>query len=235
MEAPLETVLSVYNLTFLIAIDSRSETLSSVYPGIVAASAGHTMIGHAVETLMYTVAVEMDASLQRTPSEILALLARFFDVESLEVWRMVPLSIDATQISCLDVAVHRFLKHSSPFEQLEPGIVSTPESGTVLFLLVSEYDLLETWEPAFSLIAVIVFLQLSDKDMGATRITNVDWNLLIASTNLFGWTAQAVDARSSPKLVRTRQENRVQHRNVASFAPFKFANPMESSNLEMIL
>jgi len=133
LETHLETLLSVDKLSLVVAVDSRtSPYLSGIYSGFVAARSGHPIIGHAITCLMHVVAVEVHENRDQM-GEVASYLARFFDVQSLEIWR----TRLATVICPIGVAVHQTLRHVSPYTPLELGVVSLTEKETALFLLVS--------------------------------------------------------------------------------------------------
>ena len=133
LETHLETLLSVDELSLVVAVDSRSSPyLSGIYSGFVAARSGHPIIGHAITCLMHVVAVEVHENRDQM-GEVASYLARFFDVQSLEIWR----TRLATVICPIGVAVHQTLRHVSPYTPLELGVVSLTEKETALFLLVS--------------------------------------------------------------------------------------------------
>lgn len=140
LEVQLNTLLLDKSVSFVAAVDSRSalssQPFSSLYPGLIVARAGHSVVGRAIEALMYTVAIEMQyTSLQRQYQERLALFARSFDIPSLEIWRTTKLTTKA--FSPLAFSVHQALRHASPFSPIETGVVSMNDNGKALFLLVS--------------------------------------------------------------------------------------------------
>uniref|UniRef100_A0A7S3L7B4 Uncharacterized protein n=1 Tax=Amphora coffeiformis TaxID=265554 RepID=A0A7S3L7B4_9STRA len=196
LETHLETFLFVDRLSFVAAVDSRtSPYLSGLYPGFVAARSGHPIVGRAIMSLMHVVAVEVHETWDQM-GEVASYLARFFDVHSLEMWR----TRFASDICPLGVAVHQTLGHVSPYMPLELGAVSLTEKEKALFLLLSDYD------------------------TGATRISDVGRNLLIASTGMEGWTEDPVQRRSQTNIRKLmRKGGKQNHGRFARLAPIEFA------------
>lgn len=141
LEVQLETLLAVNELSFVGAVDARSMPFrSTMYPGFLAATPGHTIVGHAIEALLHVVAVERHVPPLFEIDEIVGHLTRFFQVESLPVWRVR----FAGDLCPLSVSVHRDLQHTSPFQSLTLGNVKLwGRTDVALFLLVSHSVLAE--------------------------------------------------------------------------------------------
>lgn len=73
---------------------------------------------------------------------------------------------------------------------------------------------------------------MSEKDTGATRISDVGRNLLVASTNLLGWTVDPVVAKQRYQQTNVRghlgEKGPSSDKNrLVAFAPFQFEYPSD--------
>ena len=132
LEVKLETLLSsAGKLSFVTAIGIGSPSHNpGVFPGLIAARAGHPIVGHAIETLVYSVAAEMNQAKYKA-GEMTAYLSRFFSPDSLEICQM------HRPLCPITVAVHWSLNHTSLHEPMELGVVSLSRHENALFFLVS--------------------------------------------------------------------------------------------------
>ena len=139
LETQLETLLNMDWLSLVVTVDASAKPpRSSVYSGLIAAKAGHPIIGRAMEGMIYAVAVENNAPRDQM-IEMAAYLSRFFPVESLALWH----TRFAKDINPLAIALHRSLDNPSPHVPLEIGTVTLEQNPLehtekVLFLLVSD-------------------------------------------------------------------------------------------------
>lgn len=133
LEGQLDTILSGEGLSFAAAIRPAADAVQcSLYDGLIAARPGHPVIGYAIETLIYFVAVEQQSS-RNDVEELYAYLSRYFAPTSLETWKIKWM----TRLCPLSVAMHRVLKHDSPYERLGLGPVALNDGERALLWIVS--------------------------------------------------------------------------------------------------
>ena len=67
---------------------------------------------------------------------------------------------------------------------------------------------------------------MTENDTGASRISDVERNLLVASTDLNGWNPRAISERSNNQLRKTTQDSLMSRRQTTStLLPIEFKFP----------
>ena len=133
LEVQLDAVLYANEVSFVGTVDSRCVgDRTCFYPGFVASTPGHPIVGYAIETLLHAVLVERFQPAYEV-DEIIAYLGRFFHMDSLPVWQ----TRFAKDVCPLAVGVHRSLDNTSPYLPMKLDLVPLQNKEDALFLLVS--------------------------------------------------------------------------------------------------
>jgi hypothetical protein len=213
LETKLETLVTPNLLFFAARDDSRFD--HCLWNGLIGAQAGHPFIGQAIESFMETVLNrlgldDVERGVCRTTGRDAAL------------WKLRTYPGESVFGSCaLGVAVHQALGHENVLESFPLGVlpdhpihVGAPARenaivGENMILLVC-FRVSECW-----IVVLILYttrltycmslspFKMSKDDTGAFRCSDVERNLLVASTAMLGLTTESLESRTKTSALRS--------------------------------
>ena len=198
--------------TSFFAAKSTGIVDSCLWTGLVGAEPGHPVIGRAIENILR-------ALLLRTTEDSVAFerdfMGRSQSPDNTELWKLRAkndLSEFVFKDCALGVAWNQVLETENPLATIEIGthmVTGDDRKGNILLV---RYVSIQTDGCDMNSLFFIILphhmthsfngcsLQMSHQDAGATRITDVERNLLVASTDLSGVTGSTIQQRSKTSM-----------------------------------
>jgi len=193
LETNLDAILTP-NLSFLAARDDGPGD-HCLWDGLIGASPGHPFVARAIELFIENLC---DRSVERVLCQ--------FQGPSVPLWKGRTFPLEHQFGSCaLGMAVHKGLGHNDLMEDFQLGSFSSRTDNDCIILMVRisliyfiEEIKWQTHDSSF------VLFQMSRDDTGAFRCTDIERNLLVASTGMLGLTTQSMSERTGLSSLRTK-------------------------------
>jgi hypothetical protein len=208
----LETNLEAFlepNLAFFAARD-LDLAARSLWTGFIGSEPGHPILGRLIDSILHIVMHGAEEDLERM---VLSLSPQ---PKGTELWKLRAAGRDECLYGgcALGMAANRILRPDNLLKDFQLGWQSrSKENGDVLILMVRGAVIGSFTVVACKLLTFRPFFtsQMSPDDMGALRFSDLERNILVASTKMIGLDCQSVFKRSTLSLfdrIRERQETR---------------------------
>jgi hypothetical protein len=200
-----------------------------LWNGLVGAERHHPILARAIENVVRIVATsaadeQFDSAAERYVAALSCSRSRSeHEHNRLELWKMrLPVASKSYVVGgcALGIAFNQAMQEMSPLEDIRLGRTDMGKYGRSLILLVNQwidsYLMKFSWGTflkvpflVFSLVFFFYSNQMSTSDAGATRLTDIEQNLLVASTDMIGLeTTRTMQQRS-----RSSQRSRIREKD----------------------
>jgi hypothetical protein len=230
LETNLDAIIMEPNITFFAArhfSTHEAPMKNCLWNGLVGAERGHPILARAIENVVRIVGTSADDENFDSATEryVAALSSSRSQHEHnrLELWKMrLPVTKKAYVVGgcALGLAFNQALQEMSPLQDIRLGRTDMGKYGLSLILLVNNWihtvnftkfsrGMFLKFDFLFPLPRFPSFNKMSIRDAGATRLTDIERNLLVASTDMIGLeTTRSMQQRS-----RSSQRSRIREKD----------------------